>query len=393
MPWKETSAMLERRRFVEDYLAQRFSLTELCARYGVSRKTGYKWLERFDAEGPPGLRDRSRHPHTSPHATPPRVVEALLDYRHRHPTWGPKKLLVRLEAKRPTWPWPAPSTTSALLKQHGLIRKRRRTPRRSHPGQPTTTMNAPNAIWTADFKGHFKTRDGRYCYPLTIVDGYSRFLLACQGLDGPTLADTKHTFRQVFREYGLPQRIRTDNGTPFASQALARLSRLSAWWIRLGITPELIEPAKPYQNGRHERMHRTLKAEATRPPAATRRAQQRRFNTFRHEYNTDRPHEALQQQPPAAFYQPSPRALPSTLPPLAYPDHFEKRLVSRNGGIRWHAQWVNVSHVIEGEYVGLEEIDDGLWTVYFGPVVIGRFHERRMAIEDHRGRFVRRHPR
>ncbi len=389
MPWRETSPMYERRRFVADYLANRFGMSELCARYGISRKTGYKWLDRFEAEGTPGLHDRSPRPHSCAHQTPQEVVDALLAYRRRHPRWGPKKLLIRLQQHRPSWPWPAPSTASAILKQHGLVRPRRRTRRLGHPGRPQTEMNQPNATWTADFKGEFKTRDGLYCYPLTVADGYSRYLLACQGLDGTTHDASKRVFHQIFLKYGLPERIRTDNGVPFASSALGRLSRLSVWWIRLGIIPELIEPAKPYQNGRHERLHKTLKADATRPPAATRRAQQRRFNTFRHEYNHERPHEALQQRPPAAFYQPSSRPYPQQLAPLEYHDHWEVRLVSRNGGIRWHGRWVNISHVLAEEYIALEEIDNGLWAVYFSQLELGRLHEPTGKIQDKLGRFTR----
>jgi putative transposase len=201
----------------------------------------------------------------------------------------------------------------------------------------------------------------------------------------------KPVFTRLFREYGLPHRIRTDNGVPFATTTLARLSTLSAWWIRLGVLPELIEPGHPEQNGRHERMHRTLKAETTRPAAGSLAAQQRRFNGFREEFNHERPHEALDQETPAACYEPSPRSMPDRLPPLEYPDRFEVRYVSANGGIRWNNQWVNVSTVCIGEYVGLEEIDDGLWNVYFGPLRLGRLSERHMRIEDEYGRLYRRH--
>jgi putative transposase len=244
-------------------------------------------------------------------------------------------------------------------------------------------------VWSADFKGHFKTGDGHYCYPLTIADGYSRFLLSCQALSSTSVAEAKPVFTRVFKEFGLPKRIRTDNGVPFATNTLARLSQLSAWWVCLGILPEFIEPGKPQQNGRHERMHRTLKAETTRPPAANLRAQQRKFNHFRDEFNYERPHEALDMRTPAACYEPSPRPMPNTLPPLAYPDRFEVRYVSANGGIRWNHQWVNVSTTCAGEYVGLEEIDDGVWNVYFGPLKLGRLLERYMRIEDAYGRLKR----
>jgi len=381
--------MDQRLRFIADHQRRCFSVSELCARFGVSRTTAYKWIERYQSEGPAGLVDRSRRPHACPHQTPQPVVQALLESRRRHPTWGAKKLLRILADRHPAWEWPSRSTGSDLLKRHGLVtaRKRRRFP--GHPGRPLTPMDQPNSIWTADFKGQFRTRDGEYVYPLTIVDGYSRYLLACQGLRSTAVKLAQPTFQRLFEVYGLPRIIRTDNGVPFATTALGRLSLLSVWWIRLGIYPELIEPAHPEQNGRHERMHRTLKAETTRPPRGNLNAQQVRFNQFRREYNEQRPHEALGQETPASVYRPSSRQLPDKLPPLEYPGHFEVRLVSRNSGIRWKRRWVCVTHTLAGEYVGLEEVGDGLWDVYFGPLKLGRMDERRLQIEDHKGRWSR----
>jgi putative transposase len=231
--------------------------------------------------------------------------------------------------------------------------------------------------------------DGVYCYPLTVTDGHSRYLLACQGLTSTKVHEAKPVFTRIFKEFGLPARIRTDNGVPFATNTLARLSKLSAWWVRLGVLPELIEPGKPQQNGRHERMHRTLKAETIRPPSNSRLAQQRRFDRFREEFNNERPHEALDMRTPGALYTSSPRAMPDKLPALEYPDHFEVRYVSGNGGIRWNCAWVNVSTTCIGEYVGLEEIDDGIWNVFFGPLKLGRLLEREMRIEDAYGRLKR----
>lgn len=390
MPWSETSPMDQRIEFIADFLRHLVPVSELCERFGISRKTAYKWAARYQAHGLEGLNDRSRRPHSCPHAIPTAIVQALLEARHRHPTWGAKKLLRILSRKHPAWEWPARSTCCDLFKRHGLVPKKRRRPRPGHPGRPHTPMLAPNHIWTADFKGHFKTRDGLYCYPLTVVDGFSRYLLACQGLRSTEHSGSQPVFRRLFQEFGLPRIIRTDNGVPFATTALGRLSRLSVWWIRLGIYPELIQPAHPEQNGRHERMHRTLKAEATRPPGGHLASQQRRFNTFRHEYNHDRPHEALGQDTPAARYSPSPRPLPQRIPPLDYPAHFEVRRVSLNGGIRWSSDWVNVSHVLGGEYVGLEEVDNELWNVHFGPLRLGVFHERKLVIEDGLSRTDRR---
>ena len=390
MPWSETSAMDEKVRFIGDYRRELLSVSELCDRYGISRKTGYKWIDRYEAGGAACLQDLSRRPHCCPHRTPHEITEALLEARRRHPRWGAKKLLKIVSRRHPDWEWPARSTACDILKRHGLVPKARRRPRLGHPGRPDTLMKAPNEIWTADFKGHFRTRDGIYCYPLTVVDGYSRFLLGCQGLLSTRHSDSRPVFLRLFRELGLPKIIRTDNGVPFATTALGRLSLLSVWWIRLGIYPELIEPAHPEQNGRHERMHRTLKAETTRPPCGNQSSQQRRFNQFREEYNQDRPHEALDQDTPASRYHPSPRKMPSKLPSIDYPAHYEVRLVSRNGGIRWNCQWVNVTQALGGEHVGLEEIDNDLWDVYFGPLRLGRLNERTLRIEDHLGRTQRR---
>jgi putative transposase len=389
MPWSQTSPMDQRTQFIADHLRQRCSMAELCEQYGISRKTGYKWIERYVERGPEGLPERSRRPRNSPHETPAEVVQALLEQRRRHPSWGGKKLLTVLAQRRPDWTLPHRSTVCDILSRHGMVPKQRRRRAIGHPGQPSSSILAPNDLWCADFKGQFKTGDGLYCYPLTVTDGYSRFLLQCQGLNSTRVAEAKPVFTRLFKQYGLPLRIRTDNGVPFATNTLARLSSLSAWWVRLGVMPELIEPGKPQQNGRHERMHRTLKAETTRPAAATLRAQQRKFNRFRQEFNTERPHEALEMRTPAACYQPSSRPMPDRLPPLVYPDRFEVRYVSYNGGIRWNRDWVNVSIVCAGEYVGLEEIDDGVWNVYFGALKLGRLLERHMRIEDAYGRLKR----
>ena len=391
MPWRETSPMDQKTQFIGDYLRESLSITELCELYRISRKSGYKWIDRYLREGPAGLDERSRKPRRSPNQTPEHLVATILQARQRHPAWGGKKLLAILQKRHPHWPWPARSTVCDILSRNGLVPKQRQRRRIGHPGKPTTSILAPNGVWTADFKGQFKTGDGLYCYPLTVADGYSRYLLGCQGLPSTAVAGAKPVFTRLFKEFGLPQRIRTDNGVPFATNTLARLSSLSAWWVRLGVMPELIEPGKPQQNGRHERMHRTLKAETTRPPAANCRAQQRKFNYFREEFNSQRPHEALDMQTPASLYQRSPREMPEKLPPLEYPDRFEVRYVSYNGGIRWNHQWVNVSITCAGDYVGLEEIDDGVWNVYFGPLKLGRLLEKHMRIEDAFGRLSRHH--
>ncbi len=385
MPWRETDPMRERKRFILESSGGLFSHAELCRRHGVSRKTGYKWLERYEQEGPDGLKDRSRRTHHCPHATEPYVVEAALELRRRHPNWGARKIRRLLFTQHPEWPIPSEQTLHAYFQRAGVVKKRRRSVRRAHPGPPTAPFDAPNAIWSADFKGQFKTRDGRYCYPLTVQDGCSRYLIGCQGLEGTRFKPTKRVFTRLFREYGIPDRIRTDNGVPFASNALGRLSRLSIWWIKLGILPDLIEPASPQQNGRHERMHRDLKAETAIPPSANRGAQQRRFNTFRAEYNTIRPHEALNDQTPASVYEASIRPFPTRLVQPEYPPHFELRKVSTNGGIRWDKAWVNVSYLLGGDYVGLEQVALDIWSVFFGPVHLGWLHADKSSILNRDG--------
>jgi putative transposase len=380
MPWNETTKMRERVRFIGDFEREFFSMTELCERYGISRVTGYKWLERFQEEGLDGLKDRSRAPISCPHRTDGEVVELLADARRRHPHWGPKKLIPWL-ARRHDRAWPAPSTAGEILKRLDLVKDRRRRRRIDHPGRPITQASAPNQLWTADFKGQFKTQDANYCYPLTVADSYSRYLLGCRALSSTKTLGTKAAFQRLFQQFGLPETIRTDNGTPFAAPtAIGRLSRLSAWWIRLGIRPELTQPSHPEQNGSHERMHRTLKAETTRPPSANRSQQQKKFESFRHEYNYERPHEHLNQKSPSQLYCPSSRSYPDRLPELQYPGHFEVRKVSRNGGIRWKKGWVNISHSLLEQNVGLEEVHDRVWSLYFGPLLLGRFHEDKLQL-------------
>jgi transposase InsO family protein len=371
-----------RTQFIADYLRGLTTISELCREYQISRKTAYKWIDRYETKGAAGLVDQSRRPHHFANSTEADLVQALLTARNRHPRWGAKKLLKIVSRDQPDREWPARSTVCDILTRHNLIQPARRQRAIGHPGKPVTIITAPNQVWAADFKGQFKTRDGHYCYPLTVTDGFSRYLLGCQGLSSTSVIEAKPVFRRLFQEFGLPERIRTDNGGPFASVSLARLSTLSAWFIRLGIQRELIQPGKPQQNGCHERMHRTLKAETTRPPASNRAKQNGIFNTFRHEFNHVRPHEALNLDTPAEHYQPSPREYPQRLPPLEYPSHFETRRVGNNGCIRWRSERVHVSLVCKHEYVGMEEVDTGVWNVYFASFKLGRLIEKELRIED-----------
>jgi transposase InsO family protein len=379
MPWREMSPMEQRLEFVREYATELFTMTELAAQYGISRKTGYKWLERYDAEGADGLRDQSRRPHTCPHAIDPEIVDTLMALRHRHPRWGPKKLIVVAARREPTGEWPARSTVAALLKRRGLSEARRRRGARPAVPPPVAPIAAANGTWTTDFKGAFRTGDGVYCHPFTLRDGFSRYVLRCDALAGYTHDATRRCFERAFAEYGLPQRIRSDNGAPFAGTVATGLSRLSVWWIRLGIIPERIVPGHPEQNGSHEQFHAVLKAATARPPAPTRQGQQRRFDRFRREYNQERPHEALDDRVPAMLYRPSPRQLPARLPPLEYPGHFEVRRVYSNGCVWWGSEVRFLSDALMDQDIGFEEIDDGLWTVWFGSLAIGRYDERQRS--------------
>jgi transposase InsO family protein len=309
----ETSPVEQRERFIRDHRLELYTMAELCARYGISRKTGYKWLERFEDAGRQGLRDRSRAPHRCPHRITGEVAAMICAARRQHPSWGPAKLVAWLRPRHPTVDWPALSTAGDLLARRGLVKKRRRQRHYQHPGVVPATTTQPNDLWTADFKGHFRTRDGVYCYPLTIADLHTRYLLACHGLLSTKGHGVRPVFDRLFREYGLPRAIRTDNGVPFATTGIHGLSQLNVWWLRLGIQHQRILPAQPQQNGAHERMHKTLKGEAIRPPRSTLGTQQRAFNAFRLLYNDERPHEALHDQTPSSCYRPSLRAYTGTL--------------------------------------------------------------------------------
>lgn len=381
MPWRETRPMDQRLQFVADAHRALSDMTTLCARYGISRKTGYKWLARYAAEGPSGLRERSHAPHHCPHRIAPELAELLCATRRAHPTWGPAKLVQYLAPRHPDLKdWPAVSTVADLLKRHALVRPRRRRRPIVHPGVVPIHTTAPNDLWTTDFKGHFRTRDGIYCYPLTIADQHTRFLLGVQGLLSTRAMGARRVFERVFREYGLPAAIRTDNGVPFANTGLHGLTQLSVWWLRLGVQHQRIQPASPQQNGAHERMHRTLKAEATRPPRGNLAAQQRAFTAFRHEYNHERPHAALGGDPPASHYTHSPREYPATLPKLEYPGHFLVKRVTNAGTIRFKDRLLFLANALKQHHVGLEETDDGIWSLYLGAVLLGKIDEREMKV-------------
>ena len=373
MPWRMRSVMEERYQFVKDSKRYLGHFTELCAQYGISTKTGYKWIARYEFGGIAGLQDRSRAPNNHPNQIDLKIRESILKARRAHATWGPKKLRILLQKTDPTRLWPSVSTIGEVIKRSGLS-VRRKYRRRATPSiQPFGNCNESNQVWCADYKGWFKTLDGMRCDPLTITDGFSRYLLRCQIVDSIGYEDARGVFEAVFREYGLPTAIRTDNGTPFASSGLAGLSRLSVWWIRLGIVPERIKPGKPQQNGRHERMHLTLKNETARPPAQNRRAQQGRFDDFRQEYNHVRPHESLEMKEPDSLYQPSLRRYPDRLADLEYDSEFEVRRVGSNGEFKWKGHKIFLSEILQGECIGLCPCHDRYWRIDLGSLSVGIF--------------------
>lgn len=375
MPWKETGLLFERTRFIEDYLAGCFTISELASRYHVSRKTLYKWLGRHDRDGLAGLEDLSRAPAGCPHRTDETIERAIVDFRKRFPFMGPKKIIARLSELEPLIEWPAPSTAGEILERRGLIEHRKRRHPPVHPSRMPVKALAPNDVMTIDYKGQFRLGNREYCYPLTIVDGFSRYILACDALTSTRYEGTRKVMERVFRKFGLPNSILSDNGSPFASPGLGHLSRLSMWWMRLGIGIQRIVPGNPQENGSHERMHKTLKAQTTRPAAHDSARQQDKFDDFVHEFNEERPHQSLGQRRPTTLYTPSPRPFPERLPRLEYDGRYETRIVSDNGMVKWKKHLIFASHTLCRQTLGFEEIDDGVWSVYFGSVLIARFNE------------------
>jgi putative transposase len=376
MPWNESTRMDERRLFVEAYLSDGFTMAELCRSAGVSRPTGYLWVERYRRHGEDGLGDRSHAVRCCPQRTPRSVVDRLIELRRDHPFWGPRKLRAVAHRRWPGVAWPSRSTIAVILRREGLSAARR--PRRHAAERDGTTARTPahpNALWTFDFKGQFLTGDHRYCYPLTTTDLASRQLLQCVALPDTRAGAVERHSDALMRELGLPEAIHSDGGAPFASVGLGRLSRLSLHWLRLGIRVERSRPASPQDNASHERMHRTLKQETTRPPEHNLTAQQRRFDRFREQFNHERPHEALADRTPAELYRPSQRPYPRRLEQVSYPGHFEQRCISKIGQMRWKARRLFVGGVFAGETVGLEEVEDGVWSLYFAHHLLARLDE------------------
>ncbi len=368
--------MEQRKRFIEDWLAGgAANLAALCRLYGISRKTGYKWVERFRAGGEPGLEDRSHAAHEQPRRTPESVERRVIEARRRHPSWGPKKLRAWLAERDPETAWPAASTIGEALKRAGLVRERKRLRRLADAApSPLREPTASNDLWTIDYKGQFRTRDGTLCYPLTVVDAHSRrYLLDCAAHRGTTHAEAWSSLDRLFREArtavadALGQRLSVRLDGRGTAESVERVV------AEAGIAVERIEPGKPQQNGRHERLHRTLKAETARPPAGDRRGLQRRFDRFRREYNEQRPHEALGLRPPARAYEPAAREYPRQLADPEYPGHWERRRVRHDGGVKFQGEQYFLSEALAGELVGWVEVEEALWQIWFGPLEIALY--------------------
>jgi len=372
MPWNELNLMDNKILFLADCLRDTVPFSHLCERYGISRKTGYKWLNRYKEDQEDGLKELSRKPHAHPLQTPYFMREKILALRtDTYIKPGAKKIQRKLALLYPDVTPPSVTTIHKILSRAGLVvspRIKKRIP------QCQTLLKAstkPNELWSVDFKGEFRLTNGKSCYPLTLMDDNSRYLLGCIGQTTVGHVSTIKTFKRLFTEYGLPERIRSDNGAPFASRTAGGLSTLSIWWIKLGIFPERIKPGRPQQNGKHERMHRTLKDSVSKPPGSSIKAMQGRFDLFKNEYNNDRPHESLNQLTPAECYQPSQRQLPKKLPDLIYPSYFEVLRVRPSGVFYWKSGQVYVSQLLDGELVGIEEVDNGIYDVYFSFYKLG----------------------
>lgn len=388
MPWQGTTVSDQRARFMLEYNSRvrggQMSMAALCAEHGVSRKTGYKMVARFEEGGWPGLSERSRAPQSGEHWASEETIGAVLDVRTEFPQWGAKKIVAYLWDIDPEGEWPVASVAHNWIKRAGMVMSHPRARRFQHPGRPPTDpIERPNQQWSTDFKGHFRTGNRRYCYPLTVADSFSRYIIGCQALPTNSFELTWPVFEKLFRKFGLPDSILSDNGTPFSSNSIKRLSKLSVRWIRLGIEPRLIEPGKPQQNGRLERMHRTLKQAACGRPSADCRRQQLQFDTFVEQFNHIRPHEALGQTPPVRTYVRSAREYPKRLPEIEYPDTCQVRRVRSSGEIKWKGQWFFLSEALVGELVAFERVDDQCAVVRFGTLDLGYYSEpdRRLFLD------------
>lgn len=376
MPWKECDKVTERMKFVAR-LMDGEKMSDLCREFGISRVTGYKIWRRYEEEGIQAVNDRSSRPWRLARLTPSNVEKAILAVKHQHQTWGAPKIHAYLQRRERSIKLPARSTVHAILDRHGLVEHRQKRKRLRAKGSTLRTVAEPNDLWCADFKGHFRLGNNKLCYPLTVTDQHTRFLLGCEALDSYREKQAIECFKQVFKEHGLPRAIRTDNGVPFSARSLFGLSKLSVLWLRLGIEVERIAPGHPEQNGRHERMHRTLKASTQKPQAPNLLQQQERFEKFQTVYNDERPHEALDMKSPSDLYKPSSRQYPSILDDYEYDSDMWIRRVSTSGTITMKScTKLFISQALAGQQLGLREEEDGIWAIYFMRYRLG-YHDRK----------------
>lgn len=377
MPWKETCAMDEKKAFLAAYLEGDMKMTALCQEFGISRPTGYAMIERYQQDPESYHRESSRAPHHHPNEASRRLVQLIMKQRRKQPAWGPVTIRSVLERMYPDEIWPAASTIGAILKREGAIPA---APKRRLGAIPRSTAltepAAVNEVWGIDYKGQFRTGDRKYCYPLTLTDRYSRFVLGCVGRRTVAEEYARPAMQKLFEAYGLPKVIRSDNGPPFATNGLAGLSRLSAWWLRLGIVAERIKPGHPEENGSHERMHGVMKAELLKTVQWDMASQQRAFNTWRKVYNEERPHHALGMRRPAELYQPSPRRMPDRDPEVSYSPQHEVRMIRQNGSIKWNSELLFISQSLVHQPVGLLQVDEGRWHVFYMGLKLGMLDER-----------------
>ena len=380
MPWKVINQMDVKIAFIKDWNAGHFNITDLSQKYMVTRPTVYKWLMRYKRFGIEGLKEHSRVPKRCPHRTSKEILDIIIEEKLRNRKRGPRKVRAQLKRKHPGLELPAVSTIGYWFKKEGLVEKRKKRLHVPPYTQPFGGCNAPNDSWSIDYKGQFHMKNGHICYPLTVSDNYSRFLLGCKALEGPRYEPTRKCMESIFREYGLPDAIRSDNGIPFAGKSIGGLSRLMIWWILLGIIPERIRKGCPQENGRHERMHRTLKSDVLNPVAGNLREQQKAFDLYRYDYNHERPHESLNDQTPSDYYKKSNRQYVEHPYRANYDHNYLVRQVRHSGEIKFMGRMFLITKLLAGQPVGLKEINDGLWQLQFSFYVLGSIDLRKNKV-------------
>ena len=380
MPWKIINTMDQKIQLIADWQSQNFSLTDLSQKYGISRPTVYKLVERYDEFGIEGLKEQSRAPKNCPHRTPKEILSLIIQEKLKNRNRGPRKIRAQLKRQHPELDFPAISTVSYWLKKEGLVDERKKRLHVPPYAQPFYKCQAPNDVWSIDYKGQFYMKNGHVCYPLTVSDNFSRFLLGCKALAGPRYDPTRRCLELIFREYGLPCAIRSDNGIPFASKCIGGLSRLSVWFIQQGILPERIKKGCPQENGRHERMHRTLKKDALNPKAKNNKEQQKKFDIFRYDFNNYRPHESLNDQVPNDYYKKSNRPYVERPHPPEYGYDYKVRQVRQGGDIKFMGRIFFITESLAGQPIGLKEIADGIWQLQYSFYVFGSVDLRKNKI-------------